>query len=49
MGLTPDQRRAMGERGRAFVKAHYDMPIIVGQWERIYAELLAARGVPLCA
>jgi glycosyltransferase involved in cell wall biosynthesis len=49
MRMTPEQRKAMGERGRAFVKARYDMPIIVDQWERIYAELLYKKGGKRCA
>jgi glycosyltransferase involved in cell wall biosynthesis len=49
MGMTAGERKAMGERGRAFVKERYDMPIIVDQWERIYAELLSGKGGRQCA
>jgi glycosyltransferase involved in cell wall biosynthesis len=49
MRLSEGERKAMGERGRSFVKANFDMSIVVEQWERVYAEFLAAKGVPLCA
>jgi glycosyltransferase involved in cell wall biosynthesis len=49
MELSECERREMGRRGREFVRAHFDMGIVVEQWERLYAELLAAKGVPLCA
>ncbi len=44
----PDvQRRSMGERGRAHVRANYGLERIVERWEELYREVLARKGHPV--
>jgi glycosyltransferase involved in cell wall biosynthesis len=38
--LTPEQRRAMGARGRALVEQRYSTGSVVDMWERLYSGLL---------
>jgi glycosyltransferase involved in cell wall biosynthesis len=43
------QRRSMGERAREHVRIHYGLSRIVDQWEELYREALAQKGVALTA
>jgi glycosyltransferase involved in cell wall biosynthesis len=40
--LSPDQRVAMGGRGRALVQERYSTGSVMGMWERLYSCLLPA-------
>ena len=40
--LTPDQRAAMGARGRALVQQRYSADSVMDMWERLYSGLLPA-------
>ena len=42
--LTPEERRLLGQRGRAHIEANYSLARIVDLWEAMYRELLAAKG-----
>lgn len=42
--LAPEERRAMGERGRARIKAKYGLRRVAERWEEIYREVLARKG-----
>ncbi len=42
----PHEARAMGERGRALVRARFDIATMVRRYEALYAELLAALREP---
>lgn len=42
--LSPYERRALGERGRAAVEARYGMDAVAAAHRRLYAELHGARG-----
>lgn len=39
VALTPDQRTAMGMRGRTTVVESYSLENVVSQWERLYSEI----------
>lgn len=41
--LPPDERRRLGQRGRAHIEANYSLPRIVDVWEEMYQELLAGK------
>ena len=43
MALSEAERRAMGEAGRAHIKANYSLERVVDQWEALYKELLTKR------
>lgn len=46
MSLSEEERRAMGQAGRAHVEANYSLDRVVDQWEQLYVELLnRKRGV----
>jgi glycosyltransferase involved in cell wall biosynthesis len=45
--LSPEQRRLMGQRGRAQVEARYALPKVIDRWEVMYRELLVHRGRPI--
>jgi glycosyltransferase involved in cell wall biosynthesis len=47
MGLSPAQRRSMGERGREQVRSHYGLSRVVERWEAVYREVLARKGLAL--
>ncbi len=36
MGLTDEERRAMGENGRRLVEAKYQWPVIAARMARVY-------------
>jgi glycosyltransferase involved in cell wall biosynthesis len=46
-GLSEVDRRAMGERGREHIRAHYGLARVADRWEEIYREVLTRKGVPL--
>ena len=43
MGLSQGERAAMGQAGRDYIVKRYDIENVLGEWERIYDELLASR------
>jgi glycosyltransferase involved in cell wall biosynthesis len=47
MGLTEAQRHTMGERGREHVRAQYGLGRVAEQWENLYREVLARKGLAL--
>ena len=47
MRLSPEERRTMGERGREHVRTHYGLQRVAEQWEGLYRELLARKGMTL--
>jgi glycosyltransferase involved in cell wall biosynthesis len=47
MRLSPPERRTMGERGREHVRTHYGLHRVAEQWEGLYRELLARKGMSL--
>ena len=47
MALPDAERRAMGERGREHVRAHYGLSRVVERWEAIYRQVLARKGAAL--
>ncbi len=47
MALSEAERRAMGEAGRAHIKANYSLERVVDQWEALYMELLQKKGISL--
>jgi glycosyltransferase involved in cell wall biosynthesis len=47
IGLSPAQRRSMGERGRKHVQTHYGLSRVVDRWEELYREVLARKGLAL--
>jgi glycosyltransferase involved in cell wall biosynthesis len=47
MELTDAERRAMGERGREHVRAHYGLTRVVERWEAVYQDVLARKGLKL--
>jgi glycosyltransferase involved in cell wall biosynthesis len=49
MELTDAERRAMGERGREHVRAHYGLARVVERWEGLYHDVLARKGLTLLA
>jgi glycosyltransferase involved in cell wall biosynthesis len=46
MAMPADERLKMGERGRQFVEKHFSLPVIVDQWQNLYAQLLEANPHP---
>jgi glycosyltransferase involved in cell wall biosynthesis len=46
MDLGEAERRRMGERGREHIRNRYGLARVVEQWEELYREVLARRGVP---
>ncbi|MBW4839492.1 MAG: glycosyltransferase [Paenibacillaceae bacterium] len=51
MALPPEERRAMGQRGREHVAANYEMSRVAGKWIELYEQasgrkLPAARALP---
>ena len=46
MAMPGEERRAMGSRGRNLVEQRFSLPVVVDQWERLYAELLQANPRP---
>ncbi|MGI9952918.1 glycosyltransferase [Moorellaceae bacterium AZ2] len=45
MILSQEERRRMGEVGRAHVEANFSLEKVVDQWESLYQECLAAKGI----
>ena len=45
MALPPEERRAMGERGREHVRANYGLARVAERWQRIYTEAMTRRGL----
>lgn len=45
MDLPQEERLRMGKAGRRHVEANYSLDRIVDQWEALYRELLARKGV----
>lgn len=45
MSLSEDERKAMGQAGRAHIEANYSLDRVVDQWERLYRDLLRKKGV----
>jgi glycosyltransferase involved in cell wall biosynthesis len=45
MSLSGADRRSMGARGREHVRANYGLQRVAEQWESLYRELLARKGV----
>jgi glycosyltransferase involved in cell wall biosynthesis len=46
MGLSEDQRRAMGQRGREHVRAQYGLERVVERWEELYLAIALRKGSP---
>jgi len=49
MGLSPERRREMGEKGRSYVESRFGMEQVLTQWEALYRGILEKRGVARCA
>lgn len=47
MSLSEDERKAMGQAGRAHIEANYSLDRVVDQWERLYRDLLHKKGVDI--
>jgi glycosyltransferase involved in cell wall biosynthesis len=47
MGLSQAQRRQMGERGREHVRNRYSLRRVAEQWEELYRDVSARKGVAL--
>jgi glycosyltransferase involved in cell wall biosynthesis len=47
MGLSQAQRRQMGERGREHVRSRYSLRRVAEQWEELYRDVSARKGVAL--
>ena len=47
LGLSPEERRAMGGRGRAAVESTYDQRIVTATIEAIYGQMLERLGRPV--
>jgi glycosyltransferase involved in cell wall biosynthesis len=47
MELSPEERRAVGERGREHVRNTYSLSRNVDRWEELYREVLARKGIAL--
>lgn len=45
--LPEPARRAMGDRGRERIRAHYDLARVAERWEDLYREVLARKGLAL--
>jgi glycosyltransferase involved in cell wall biosynthesis len=41
--LPIEERRAMGERGRAYVREHHDMPILARRLAEVIRDVIAAQ------
>jgi len=46
MAMPLDRRLKMGENGRQFVDKHFSLPVIVDQWQNLYAQLLEENPLP---
>ncbi|MFL5495790.1 MAG: glycosyltransferase [Gemmatimonadales bacterium] len=49
MELPDATRRAMGERGREHIRAHYGLARVVERWEGVYHDVLARKGLRVLA
>jgi hypothetical protein len=47
MDLSEAERRSMGQRGREHIRRRYGLARVVEQWEEVYREASARRGVTL--
>jgi glycosyltransferase involved in cell wall biosynthesis len=47
MELSETERRAMGDRGREVIRAHYGLNRVVERWEELYRDVLARKGLTL--
>jgi glycosyltransferase involved in cell wall biosynthesis len=47
MHLAAAERRLMGSRGREHVRIHYGLDRVAEDWERLYADVLARKKLPL--
>ena len=47
MRLPPADRRSMGERGYDNVRVHHRLSRVAEDWEALYREILAQKGLPL--
>jgi glycosyltransferase involved in cell wall biosynthesis len=45
MDLPDPERRRMGERGREHIRQRYGLARVVEEWEQVYREASARRGV----
>ncbi len=43
MDLSPEERRQMGAKGRAFVEAEFSLEIVTNRWEALYLHLHSTR------
>ncbi|MGO4726633.1 glycosyltransferase [Inquilinus sp. 2KB_23] len=46
MGMTDDERKAMGARGRALVASRFSWPVVASQFEDVYRWLLGLQAQP---
>ena len=46
-GMPEAARRAMGQRGREHIRAHYDLGRVAERWEDLYREVLSQKGLAL--
>jgi len=44
MSLSEDERKAMGQAGRAHIEANYSLDHVVDRWEKLYIDLLRQKG-----
>lgn len=44
MEMPGEQRKRMGEAGRAHIRKEYDMTRVVEQWEDLFVELMSGNG-----
>ncbi|MEN3001833.1 MAG: glycosyltransferase [Armatimonadota bacterium] len=49
MNLSPTERQAMGQAGRAHVVANFELERIVDRWEQLYIQLLNQKGISISA
>jgi glycosyltransferase involved in cell wall biosynthesis len=49
MGLPEGERRRMGEHGREHIRTRYGLTRVVEQWEELYREVLARKGLSIQA
>jgi len=45
MSLSEEERWRMGKLARQHIEAHYSLDRVVNQWEALYRELLAKKGI----
>lgn len=45
MSLPEEERRRMGQAGREYIEANFSLDRVVDQWEALYKELLAQKGI----